>query len=189
VWDRMVPEEEKKYGRLWMQITQRSAVAAGLGLNAFHRQADKLVMCNIAQIVNVLHSLLLTEGDKCIRTSTYYLHDMMRLHRSKQSLKLEAGDGTPLGLSVSASRKEKDLVITAINPKPDAGMKVNCTIDGAQPSSVTARLLYHADRNACNTFERPNEIVPKEHAVRVEGGGLRFELPPLGIVSAVVKLG
>ncbi len=188
VWDRMIPEEEKKYGRLWMQITQRSAVAAGLGLNAFHRQADKLVMCNIAQIVNVLHSLLLTEGDKCIRTSTYYLHDMMKLHRSKQSLKLEAGDGSPLGLSVSASRKERDLVITAINPKPDAGMNIACTIEGGRASAVTARLLYHADKNACNTFDRPNEIVPKEHAVRVEGGGLRFELPPLGIVSVIVKL-
>ena len=68
VWDRMVPEEEKRYGRLWQQITMRSAVAAALGLNVFHRQADKLVMCNIAQTVNVLHSMLLTDEDRCVRT-------------------------------------------------------------------------------------------------------------------------
>jgi len=58
----MVPEEQTKYGRLFQQITMRSAVAAGLGLNAIHRQAGKLVMSNIAQIVNVLHSMLLTDG-------------------------------------------------------------------------------------------------------------------------------
>ena len=59
VWDRMDPDEEKKYGRLFQQITMRSAVAGALGLNVIHRQAGKLVMTNIAQIVNVLHSLLL----------------------------------------------------------------------------------------------------------------------------------
>ena len=49
VWDRMIPEEEKLYGRLWMQSTIRSAVAGAMGLNVFQRQADKLFMCNIAQ--------------------------------------------------------------------------------------------------------------------------------------------
>jgi len=44
VWDRMIPEEERRYGRLWQQITMRSAVAAALGLNVFHRQAEKLVI-------------------------------------------------------------------------------------------------------------------------------------------------
>jgi alpha-L-arabinofuranosidase len=53
----------------------RSAVAAGLGSNVFNRQADELYMCNIAQIVNVLQSLLLTEGPdggRCVRTTTYH---------------------------------------------------------------------------------------------------------------------
>jgi hypothetical protein len=54
----------------------RSAVAAAMGLNVFHRQADKLYMCNIAQIVNVLHPALLTNEDKCIRTSTHYAFDV-----------------------------------------------------------------------------------------------------------------
>src|SRR5205085_12589379 len=70
VWDQIPPEDEKKYGKLWMQSTVRSALAAGLGLNIFNRQADKLYMCNIAQIVNVLQSLVLTdgpEGEHCIR--------------------------------------------------------------------------------------------------------------------------
>src|SRR6266702_899239 len=67
----MDPAEEKKYGRLFQQITMRGAVAAALGLNIAHRQAGKLVMTNIEQMVNVLHALLLTEEDKCVRTTTY----------------------------------------------------------------------------------------------------------------------
>ena len=80
VWDRMDPEEEKKYGRLFQQITIRSAVAAALGLNVIHRQAGKLVMTNIAQIVNVLHALLLTDEDKCVRTTTYYVYELTKAH-------------------------------------------------------------------------------------------------------------
>ena len=54
-------------------------------------------MCNIAQIVNVLHSLLLTDEDKCIRTSTYYAFEMLKAHRGKQAVKVETGDSSPLG--------------------------------------------------------------------------------------------
>ncbi len=56
VWDRILPEEAQRNGALWQQSTLRSAVAAGLGLNLFNRQADKLRMCNVAQMVNVLQS-------------------------------------------------------------------------------------------------------------------------------------
>ena len=114
VWDAMIPAEEKRYGRLWQQITMRSAVAAALGLNVFHRQADKLVMCNIAQLVNVLHSLLLTEDDKCIRTTTYHAFDLMKAHRGNKALRVEQPDPAPLGLSVSASRQDRDLTVTFV---------------------------------------------------------------------------
>lgn len=57
VWDRIPKEDEQRYGRLWQQSTMRSAVAAGLGLNVFNRQCEKLYMCNIAQIANVLSTL------------------------------------------------------------------------------------------------------------------------------------
>jgi alpha-N-arabinofuranosidase len=62
VWDQIPRSDEEKYGKLWMQSTMRSAVAAALGMNIFNRQADKLYMCNIAQIVNVLQSVLMTDG-------------------------------------------------------------------------------------------------------------------------------
>jgi alpha-N-arabinofuranosidase len=188
VWDRMLPDEEKRYGRLWQQITMRSAVAAALGLNVFHRQADKLVMCNIAQIVNVLHSMLLTEEDRCIRTPAYYAFELLKPHRGMTSVAVETGDNSALGLSVSASRKEGSLVLTCVNPKHDESVKASCVLSGAAAASGQARILHHVDFNACNTFENPDRIVPRSHPITVEGSRIGIELPPLSIVTAVLQL-
>jgi alpha-N-arabinofuranosidase len=188
VWDRMVPEEEKRYGRLWQQITMRSAVASALGLNVFHRQADKLLMCNIAQIVNVLHSMLLTYEDRCIRTPAYYAFELLKTHRGKTALQVENADESALGLSVSASRKEKEFALTLVNPKHDSGMKVSCALAGVSTVSGKARILHDADFNACNTFENPDRIVPKDHPVQIRQTEISVDLPPMCIVTIVTTL-
>jgi alpha-N-arabinofuranosidase len=189
VWDRMVPEEEKRYGRLFQQITMRSAVAAAMGLNVFHRQADKLVMCNIAQTVNVLHALLLVDGPRTVRTTTYHAHDLLKAHRDKTAVKVETGDTSPLGVSVSASRQGNTLVLTCVNPKHDTALSAACDLSGASAVSATARILQDPDYNACNEFENPNRIVPKQHPVEAKGAKVAMELPPLSIVTAEIRLG
>jgi alpha-L-arabinofuranosidase len=188
VWDRMIPAEEKKYGRLFQQITMRSAVAAAMGLNVFHRQADKVVMANIAQMVNVLHSLLLTEDEKTVRTTTYYTYELMKAHRGKASVKTATGDSSPLGLSVSASKQGKELVITLANPRTDGGMSVTCSLAGGAAASGAARVIHHNDINAFNGFEHPDAVVPQGLAVGVQGSSVRIELPPLAVATAVIRL-
>jgi alpha-N-arabinofuranosidase len=188
VWDRMVPEEERRYGKLWQQITMRSAVAAGLGLNVFHRQAEKLVMCNIAQIVNVLHAMLLTDGDRCIRTPAYYAFDLLKIHRGKTAVLVENGDPSPLGVSTSASRSEKELAVTCVNPKHDSGVKVACSLSGTKAVSGSARVLHARDLNACNTFEDPDRVVPRKAVVDLGGATIGLDLPPMSIVTAVLQL-
>jgi len=183
VWDQMVPEEEKKYGRLFQQITMRSAVAGALGLNVIHRQAGKLVMTNIAQIVNVLHSLLLTDEDKCIRTTTYWVYEMTKPHLGQTSVAVEGGE-----FSLSASRKEKDATITLINQKHDAAVNLTCSLKGATASGATARILHDADMNAANTFAEPDRITPKPLKVDAQGGSIKVELPPLSVATLLVKL-
>ena len=188
VWDRMVPEEQTKYGRLFQQITMRSAVAAALGLNVIHRQAGKLAMSNIAQIVNVLHSLLLTDGPQCVRTTTYYVYQMTKAHLSQTSIAVAVDKTEPVGLSVSASRQGGELTLTLVNPKPDAGMTVNCSLAGATARSATARILHDDDLNAANTFATPDRIAPRDHKVTVEGASIVTDLPPLSVVTAAVRL-
>ncbi len=188
VWDRMVPAEEKQYGRLFQQITMRSAVAAALGLNVFHRQAEKLVMCNIAQIVNVLHSLILTDGPRACRTTTYWAFDMLKAHRGRTSVRVANPDPSALALSVSASRQSNELVLTFVNPKPTQALDVSCAISGANPASATATLLNHANLNAANTFDQPDLITPKPFTVQAAAGKLTMKLPAQSIATVTVKL-
>ena len=189
VWDAMVPEEQRRYGRLWQQNTMRSAIAAALGLNLFHRQADKLVMCNIAQIVNVLHSLLLTEEDRCIRTPSYYAFGLLKPHQGKTAVRVETDDSSPLGVSISASLLGKDMAVTAVNPKHDVAVRVNFVLAGSTAASASARILQNDDFNACNTFDAPDRIVPRDHPVAVDGSRIALELPPLAIATALIRLG
>jgi alpha-N-arabinofuranosidase len=188
VWDRMVPEEEEKFGRLWQQNTIRSAVAAAMGLNVFHRQAEKLDMCNIAQTVNVLQALLLTYKEQCVVTPTYYAYELAKPHRDGTSLHTDTGDDSPLGLSVSASRQGNQLAVTLINPQHDTTMNVAAEIQGATVSGGTARILHHADWNACNTFDSPNVVTPSDHSIAASGSKVTVELPPLSIVTAILRI-
>lgn len=191
VWDDIPEEEEKKFGRLWQQSTMRSAVAAGLGLNIFNRQADKLTMCNIAQMVNVLQSLLLTdgpEGEQCVRTTTYYAFELFKAHRGNTSLQIDADTSSPLGLSVSASRRRDTLVASFVNPRHDLDMTIDGTVRGASAKSGSAQILHDADWNACNSFESPERVVPRAHPVRVQGGRLQMDLPRLSVATVTLQI-
>jgi alpha-L-arabinofuranosidase len=203
VWDKIPAEDEKKYGKLWMQSTMRSAVAAGLGLNVFNRQADKLYMCNIAQIVNVLQSMLLTdgpEGEHCVRTTTYHAFSLFKPHRGKTAVKTETPDATPLPpnfvrggaappspLSASASKADGQIVISVVNPRTDTDWQIDCTLRGATAKSATAQILHDTDLNAANTFDQPDRLMPKSHPVRVEGGRVLLDLPRLSVATVTVQ--
>jgi alpha-N-arabinofuranosidase len=206
VWDRMIPDEERTRGKLWMQSTMRSAVGAGLGLNVFNRQADKLYMCNIAQLMNVLQSVLLTdgpEGQQCIRTSTYWAFMLFKAHRGKTAVRVEAdgnrlapeggrggrGQGqveAPPELSVSASRQGGQVVVSLVNPRHDVDMEVECAIRGATPRAARAEILHDPDMNACNTFDHPDRLHIQPHQAAVEGGNLKLTLPALSVVTVTV---
>jgi alpha-N-arabinofuranosidase len=209
VWDRIPQTDEQRNGRLWQQATIRSAVAAGLGLNVFNRQADKLYMCNIAQMVNVLQSLLLTdgpEGKNCVRTSNYYAFQLFKPHRGKTALKVEydgfrlpteggrgGGRGPqqqeqPPDLSMSASRQGSEMVLSFVNPRHDVDMQVDCSLRGAGAKAGRAQILYDSDINAYNSFDNPDRIVTKPHEVAVEGERVRITLPALSVATVTLQV-
>ena len=182
VWDKILPEEESAHGRLWQQITMRAGVSTALGLNVFNRQADKLVMCNVAQIVNVLDSMLLTEGDKCIRTPAYYAFQLAKSHRGKTSVKTSP-QANPMALSTSATIKDRSLSVTVVNPKADQAIRLRCIITGNTVRTANATSLFHADLNACNTFAAPDTVVPKEMPASARDETITIELPPLSVTT------
>ena len=145
-------------------------------------------MTNIAQMVNVLHALLLTDEDKCVRTTTYYVYEMTKAHLGQFSVQSESGPGAAMDVSISASRKDKDMTITFVNPKPDATVNVSCSLAGGNAAGATGRILQDADLNAANTFAAPDRITPKALTVAARGGSVSVELPPLSIATVLVKL-
>ena len=190
-WDKISKEDEKRFGALWQQSTMRRAVAAGLGLNIFNRQADKLHMCNIAQMVNVLQSLLLTDGPdgkNCVRTTTYYAFALFKPHRAKTAIRAETDDSSPLGLSVSASKSDKELVISFVNPRHDTDLQVDCTVRGNTATSGNGLILQHQDWNACNSFENPNLVVPRELSAKVDASRLQLDLPRLSVATVILGI-
>jgi alpha-N-arabinofuranosidase len=190
VWDQIPQEDEKQYGKLWMQSTARSAVAAGLGLNIFNRQADKLYMCNIAQMVNVLQSLLLTDGptgERCVRTTTYHAFALFKAHRGNTSVKVETQDSAPSGLSASASKSAGQVVVSLVNPTSDADWQIEGTLRGVSAKSAAARILHDPDLNAYNSFDQPDRVTPRSHPVRIEGGRLMMDLPRLSVATVAVQ--
>jgi alpha-N-arabinofuranosidase len=191
VWDQIPEADEKRYGKLWQQSTMRSGVAAGLGLNMFNRLADKLYMCNIAQITNVLQSLLITdgpEGKRCVPTTTYYAFLLFKEHRGNVSVRTESGNDDPLAVSISATKAKGKLVVSLVNPRDSQDATAECEFRGVTPRTATARILHNADRNAANSFDAPDAISPKTHPARIEAGKLIVDLPPLSVATVIVDL-
>jgi len=190
LWDQIPDQDEKKHGLLWQQSTMRSALAAGLGLNLFNRQADQLLMCNIAQIVNVLQSLLLTEGsdsENCVRTTTYYAFQLFKAHRSKTAVRIKSSSPDSV-VSCSASKGNGEMVLSFVNPHADVDLSVECSLAGAAAHAGTAELLHHADLNAYNSFENPDTVVVQKHSVKVDGNRMQMDLPRLSIATARLTL-
>ncbi len=194
VWDRMPAEDEKNNGRLWQQATMRSAVAAGLGLNFFNRQADKLYMCNIAQIVNVLQSVLLTDGSEgrhCVRTANYHAFSLFKPHRGKTAVRIETdapADSKTPELSLSASRQGSEMIVTLVNLRHDVDMQVDCSVRGVVAKSGSAQILHDSDMNACNSFDNPDRLTIKRHEVAVDSGRVKIALPPLSIATVTLQV-
>ena len=148
-------------------------------------------MCNIAQMVNVLQSLLITdgpEGEHCVRTTTYHAFSLFKPHRAKTALRVETEDSSPLGLSVSASKSEKEVVVTFVNPRHDSDLQVDCTLKGVVADGGTAQVLHDADWNACNTFDNPDRVVPKQQSTKVSGSKMQVDLPRLSVTTVVLPI-
>jgi len=203
VWDQLRDDSK---GRLWQQSTMRSAVAAGLGLNIFNRIADKLFMCNIAQLINVLQAILLTdgpEGKACVRTTSYYAFMLFKPHRSKRAVRLEydgmhpsiarGGRGgnqpePPPELSMSASRTDSELIVSLVNPRHDVDIEIDCAIRGMSPKRATAQILHDTDINAANNFDNPDKVVLKPHPVAIESDRLKLTLPAMSVATVTLQV-
>ena len=182
-------------GFLYQQNTMRDAMVAALHLNIFNAHSDRVAMANLAQTVNVLQSVILTEGDKMLLTPTYHVFDLYQEHQGGTLLggfvetgSVGEGEDAVPGVTVSASVNASGAVcLTAANLSDTAADRVACRMEGKAYGKITARLLHGAPADR-NTFERPAAVSPADFTdFRVAEGELRFELPPCSVARVILE--
>jgi len=179
-------------GFLYQQNTIRDALVAGITLHIFHRHCDRVRMANIAQLVNVLQSVILTEGEKMVLTPTYHVFDMFKVHQDAELLDTyetvaQIGgekDGMPQ-ISASASRDADGRIhVSLCNLDRQSSASVNIELRGwtAEGINVIGSTLSSERMDGHNTFERPDEVKPASFTdFTVEGHTLQAILPPMSV--------
>jgi len=176
---------------LYQQNTVRDALVAGIHLNIFNNHAERVKMANIAQTVNVLQAMILTDGPKMVVTPTYHVFEMYKLHQGATLLPtwLEAerytwkDDSIP-AVSISASRsQEGGITVTLCNLDPNRERHVQAEMRGESVSEIAGRVLTGEAIDAHNTFERPDAVAPVAfHDYKVTARGWQAALPPRSVV-------
>jgi alpha-N-arabinofuranosidase len=183
-------------GFLYQQNTLRDALVAGLTLNIFNRHCDRVKMANIAQTVNVLQAMILTDREKMLLTPTYHVFELFAVHQDAQLLPADLTcadyryqvEGIP-ALSVSASRDQQGKIhVSLCHTDPNQPAEVNCELQGAKARSVTGRVLTADAITAHNTFDQPEAVKPTEFkAVRLTENGFAATLPAKSVVVLEIE--
>jgi alpha-L-arabinofuranosidase len=178
-------------GFLYQQNTLRDALVAALTLNIFNRHCDRVRMANIAQAINVLQAMILTDKENMLVTPTYHVFEMYTVHQDATLLPADltcadyalGSDKVP-GLSVSASRdKHSAIHVSLCNLNPNRPVELTCDLRGAKPRSVSGRVLTAEAMQAHNTFDQPDRVKPAPfNACRLTEGGFTAELPAKSVV-------
>jgi alpha-N-arabinofuranosidase len=185
---------------LSQQQTLRDALVSALSLDAFNRHADKVVMANVAQLINCLHSLFLAYEDKFTVTPNFHVFEMYAAHQGARGLRaiFDAPDvrytraGKPAtfwGLNGSASLREKTLTLTVVNPHAAEPREAEIITRGATVRSANARVLTAGDMHAHNSFENPRAVEPRDEQVSVGAGGrLVYRFAPASVTCLQLNL-
>jgi alpha-N-arabinofuranosidase len=177
---------------LYQQNTMRDAVVAAVSLDIFNNHADRVRMANIAQTVNVLQAMVLTQNEKLLLTPSYHVFEMYAAHQDATLVPIDvqsetyahAGYSVP-AVSASASvGAEGKLHLTLSNVNPQKEIAVKVFVRGLPVTHVVGRVLCAGAMNAHNTFEQPEAVKPQTFgAARPTADGLEIVLPQMSVVA------
>ncbi len=184
-------------GFLYQQNTMRDALVAGINLNIFNKHCDRVKMANIAQLVNVLQSVILTEGEKMLLTPTYHVFKMYKAHQDAQLLDssietdmigLEEEFMVPnLHESVSMAENGK-VLITINNLSLSDSYEIDSEIVQSKVKAVKGTILT-GDMRAHNTFENPNHVQTAEfNQWKITEKGIRFTIPACSVLQLELEI-
>jgi alpha-L-arabinofuranosidase len=178
-------------GFLYQQNTMRDAMIAGTTLNTFNNHCDRVKMANLAQTINVLQAVILTDEEKMLLTPTYHVmkmynvhHDAVMLPVNVQSDNYQLGDQQLTSISASASRDNSGLIhISLVNIDARQSKTVTLDVRGSDFSTVTGEILQSEKLQDHNTFDNPEKVKPVAfQGYKKMGGSLEVMMPPFSVV-------
>ena len=193
-WHEVEPGTNPRF--LYQQNTLRDALVAGIILNILNQHCDRVKMANIAQTVNVLQAMILTDDEKMLLTPTYHVFEMLKVHQDATLLPIDLecrdyefeGKEIP-ALNVSASRdKSGKIHISLCNLDPKNCTELVCELRGGDATSVSGRVLTAEVINAHNTFENPKAIYPVKFSdFKLKDNVLTTMLPAKSVVVLEIE--
>ncbi len=183
-------------GFLYQQNTMRDAMIAGVTLNIFNNHSDRVRVANLAQAINVLQSVILTNQEKMILTPTYHVMEMYNVHQDATMLPVQIKSNEYVlnnqklpAVSVSASKDSLGVThVSLVNIDAKKGQNISVNITGNHYNSVSGRVLTSGKLQDFNSFENPDKIKPavfKDAAL--SGSTLTVKLPPFSVVVLEMK--
>lgn len=189
-------ESGRNPGFLYQQNTIRDAVLAAVNFNIFHLYAERVHMTNIAQMVNVLQAMILTEQEKMLLTPTYHVFEMHTVFQDSTRVpvtiaempRVSSGEISIPALSVSAARgKDGKLYLSLVNLDPQNPISLNMTIEGYEVSGAMGRVLTGDDIDSHNTFDSPATVAPAPYIAKTRGNAIRVNLPARSVSVLQIK--
>ena len=189
-------EEKGARSALFQQNSLRDALVAALNLNIFHEHAERVTLTTIAQMVDVLQAMVLTEQEKMVLTPTYYTFQMYVPFQDAKSLPLSIKDNTSYtlgtttipGVSASAARaKDGKVYLALVNTDPSKTVDVAVDVAGTKVKGAAGKVLTSAAMDAHNTFQNPQVIKPAAFSARAAGGKLSIKVPAKAVMVVALE--
>ena len=184
-------------GFLYQQNTMRDAVSAAISLHIFNQHSDRVRMANLAQTVNVLQAVILTEGAQLVQTPTYHVFEMLKVHQDAMLLDMAfdqgvyeyEGESVPQISATASADADGKIHISFSNADPKNSAQFQCVLEGMENcGNISGRILAAETMNAHNSFEMPSRVVPTAFdGYKAEKNSLTVELPPMSVVVLEVE--
>ncbi|HWQ85439.1 alpha-N-arabinofuranosidase [Brevundimonas sp.] len=179
-------------GWLQQQNSLRDALLAAVNFNIFHRHADRVRLGNIAQMVNVLQAMILTDGPRMVLTPTYHAFEMYRPFQGATVLPLtiQSPDYGPLKAvdGTAALGLDGKIHVALVNLDPEKPVEVALSVSGGTPRRVSGRILTAEVMDAHNVFDAPRAVEPAPFTdARLRNGSLSVSLPAKSLVVLVLE--
>jgi alpha-N-arabinofuranosidase len=192
-WYEKLPGSHEEF--LLQQNRQRDAILAALNINIFARHADRVRMANIAQMINVLQAMIITDKEKMVLTPTYHVFKMYLPFQDATFVPVTftAGSYThgditlPRVDAIAAKDTSGTLWLSVTNLDPNQPADFDVSVAGATAGSASGETLTAPNVDSVNTFDAPNTVVPTPITGKVQGGRVSLHVAPKSVTVVSIK--